>query len=170
MKKPCRPELTAEKLRETLRYDPETGLFFWRCNRQGGAKAGTIAGCFDAGGYVRVTCLGRTYPAHRLAWLYVTGMWPTNEVDHINGDRSDNRWANLRAAESSQNSMNRAVRRNCASGVKGLSQLPSGSWLGAIYKQGKCWKKESKDKDLVIQWLGQTRKSLHGEFASDGTR
>lgn len=99
-------ELTSERLRELLDYDPETGVFTNRFSR-GAAKAGAVAGrSIGSSGYLRIMVSGRHYLAHRLAWLYMTGEWPKEEVDHINRDKIDNRWANLREATRTDNAIN----------------------------------------------------------------
>ena len=88
--------LTAERLREVLRYDPETGLWQWRTTIAKRARAGSPAGTLKRSGYVRINIFGVAYPSHRLAWLYVYGRWPSQTIDHINGNRADNRICNLR--------------------------------------------------------------------------
>lgn len=97
--------MTAEKLRETLSYDREAGRFTWRINR-GKAKVGAEAGYFN-GGYRYINIRWGSFPAHRLAWLYVHGRWPEGEIDHKNLNRSDNRFDNLREATGTQNMANR---------------------------------------------------------------
>jgi hypothetical protein len=101
--------LTAERLRELLDYDPETGRFIWRKDHPTAKhiKAGSVAGTKNGRGYWVIGVAGAKYVAHRLAWLYVTGEWPAHLVDHENGDRLDNRFANLREATDSQNNFNR---------------------------------------------------------------
>jgi|SRR5262249_13953776 len=91
-----RPLVTAERLREVLSYDPETGTFTWRVSG-GGRRTSGVAGHHDRAwkGYVCIAVDGRKYRAQRLAFLYMTGDWPPAQIDHINGDTSDNRWANL---------------------------------------------------------------------------
>jgi hypothetical protein len=86
--------LTAERLREQLRYDAETGVFTRRVG-SGHARAGDMAGTVHSTGYVRISIDGGKYTAHHLAWLYVHGVWPY-QIEHINRKRSDNRIANLR--------------------------------------------------------------------------
>lgn len=114
--------ITAAKVRELLIYEPETGRFIWRVDRGTAIKAGSAAGYTRSDGYkiFSFTEHGH-YLGHRLAWLYMTGEWPPAMVDHINGDPSDNRWANLRAATRSQNMMNMALPPRNTSGVKGVS-------------------------------------------------
>lgn len=99
-------DLTVERLRELLDYDPDTGLFTWRVRTRNSVKFGDVAGCFSSTGYWQIQIDGRKHRAHRLAWLYVTGEWPTSDLDHINGIRDDNRIANLRAATRSENGQN----------------------------------------------------------------
>jgi hypothetical protein len=103
-------DLTASRLRELLRYDPHTGVFVWLVGRRGfagAAKAGRSAGTAHASGYVRIGIDGREYLAHRLAWFYVFGFWPREQIDHVNGDRSDNRLDNLREVSNQTNCENR---------------------------------------------------------------
>lgn len=112
-------ELTAERLRELLDYDPKTGNFTWLCSR-GTRIKGEIAGSRNPEGYIQIRADRGTYRAHRLAWLITHGVWPTNEIDHINGDRSDNRLENLRDVSRTTNSQNMRVAGSCSiSGIMG---------------------------------------------------
>lgn len=129
--------LTYERLRELFHYDPATGLFT-RLVRQGHTHPGEIAGGLSEKGYVRIYIDGRKYRAHRLAWLYVTGEWPENEIDHKNTDRSDNRWDNLRPATGAENSRNRRTPSNNTSGFKGVFwQKREKRWHAVIDLNGK---------------------------------
>jgi hypothetical protein len=99
-------DLTIERLKELLRYDAETGEFWWRVRRPGRAKLTEPAGCTREGGY-RVICVDQhTYRAHRLAVLYVTGEWPKYEIDHQHGKTADNRFAELRDVPHALNAQN----------------------------------------------------------------
>jgi len=119
-------ELTQERLKELLHYDPETGVFTWLVNR-GSAKAGMPTSGTNRPGYVRVRVDGELYYAHRLAFLYMTGSFPDKglHTDHINRDRSDNRWENLRCVTRSINFHN--------SGAAGCSfHKAANKWQAAI--------------------------------------
>lgn len=98
--------LNAEELRHLCEYDPDTGFFRWR-EKYSGRKKGETCGHLHATGYVRMCVKLKTYPAHRLAWLYVHGVWPEGEVDHINHIKTDNRICNLRAVSKNYNQQNR---------------------------------------------------------------
>ncbi len=136
--------LTVERLRETLAYDPATGVFAWRHDRHGRGKphkAGDVAGHVHKGhGYVVIKIDGAGYLGHRLAWLYVHGVWPSRDVDHRNQIRDDNRIENLRLASIHQNLMNVRRRETNTSGFKGVTfrkKHPSRPWRATINLYGK---------------------------------
>lgn len=109
--------LTADWLRDHFEYDPETGRFkrLWPVViGRGGVRhlAGTLTGALHKDGYIYVGINKRLYVEHRLAWLWMTGSWPKAEVDHIDGNRSNNRWDNLREATVQQNRMNTTGQRS----------------------------------------------------------
>lgn len=108
-----------ELLREKLNYDPETGVFTWR---HAGPRwcAGDVATKRMSHGYLRISLGGSRYLAHRLAWLYVYGVWPRPGLDHINGTVDDNRIANLRLADQRQNSANTRLNRRNKTGRRGV--------------------------------------------------
>ena len=114
-------ELTAEKLRELLHYEPETGIFTRKVSTSNQVKASDIAGSVNGGGYLQIKMLSRTHKAHRLAWLYVYGAWPTDQIDHINRIRTDNRISNLREVSHKQNGQNRSKSSHNTSGHPGVS-------------------------------------------------
>jgi hypothetical protein len=99
-------ELTAARLREIVSYDADTGIFRWAAPRRK-IRVGAVAGTLSKRGYIDLCIDCRVYKAHRLAWLYVYGEWPAGLIDHVNGDKADNRLANLRPADKSQNGANR---------------------------------------------------------------
>lgn len=100
--------LTQNRLRQVLNYDPETGVFRFAKGRRKGQTVGTV---HDARGFLKVSIDGQSHLLHRLAWLWMTGAMPRWNVEHINGDHGDNRWANLREGERSQKRQYRAPRR-----------------------------------------------------------
>lgn len=128
--------LTQERLRETLSYDKDTGLFTWVKPQRRTDRLGQTAG-FDVNGYVGI-CIGlKKYMAHRLAWLYVTGEWPSDEIDHRNRVRSDNRFDNLRSATHHKNTFNQSLRKNI-SGVTGVAwDAVNEKWRAHISPNGK---------------------------------
>lgn len=125
-------KLTADRARELLAYDHETGALTWRVNRSR-TKAGAAAGRINEDGYCRVKIDRVEHYAHRVIWLLVHGEFPTGEIDHINRSPADNRLVNLRPATRSANSFNRGVQSNSKSGVKGVHwNKSSRSWLATL--------------------------------------
>lgn len=116
-----------EYLVSRMKYDPETGDFVRIKSVPGNkGKAGNKAGSVGVYGYVLINFRGVKKPAHRLAWLYMTGDWPGFDIDHMNCDRSDNRWSNLREAPGSINSHNHR-QAHSQSKTKLLGASPVGS-------------------------------------------
>jgi hypothetical protein len=114
--------LSVERLREVLRYDAATGVFTWRVARNNRNPIGAVAGNSPGrGGYTRIRIDRRAHSAHRLAWLYVTGEWPSGEIDHKDGNPSNNAISNLRQASRAQNEWNKDAPRTNTSGVKGVN-------------------------------------------------
>lgn len=114
-------ELTQQILKSLLTYDPTTGLFTYAKARPR-VKVGAVAGHLHKGhGYIQIKVNGKLYLAHRLAWLYTYGVWPSDQLDHINRDRTDNRLINLREVTQAQNCQNRPLQSNATSGVKGVT-------------------------------------------------
>lgn len=98
--------ITQERLKELLHYEEATGVFTWKVARRGEVKCGVEAGCIYSNGYRVIKIAGKRYGAHRLAWLYVHGAFPTDEIDHINHIKDDNSIVNLREATRKQNAEN----------------------------------------------------------------
>lgn len=121
-------DLTQAQLKELLHYDPDTGIFTWKQPRSG-VVVGAVAGRKDTAGYWAIQIYRRIFRAHRLAWLYVYGSWPSRDIDHINRARDDNRLCNLREATRSENSYNR-LKKSDRQGVPGVYQKRGKSiWL-----------------------------------------
>ena len=135
-----RPRLTQERLREILHYDPETGEFRWLQRMSNRAKVGDIAGSAAEGGYRRMRIAGRSYRAHQLAWLYMTGEWGRPTIDHRDRDPANNRWSNLRRATQSNNNANRRRQRDNTSGFKGVHfDRKSERWIARLGKNGRSF-------------------------------
>lgn len=129
--------LTLEEARQILSYDPATGKLTWIVNRSRKVRAGANAGAVSHG-YVRIKVDGKPYAAHRVAWLLTTGRWPAAQIDHINGDRSDNRLVNLREATNSENHQNLPVLVTNKSGYTGVSWNKARcKWQAFIVKDGR---------------------------------
>jgi len=115
--------LTQARLKELLHYDPATGAFTWACpsafgsRRSPGARVGRIA----RNGYLEIGVDYRRHGAHRLAWLYMAGGWPKAEVDHVDLDKANNRWDNLREATHQQNQWNIREHADNVARLKGVS-------------------------------------------------
>ena len=112
--------ITQSELKQLLNYNPDTGEFTWLKPNSYFTKAGSIAGTIDTNKYRRIRVNGKRYMAHRLAWLYMTGNFPDKYIDHINHSVDDNAISNLRQATPSQNNSNARIKKNNASGYKGV--------------------------------------------------
>lgn len=112
--------MTRDELLNILHYEPSTGIFKWKAYI-GHIVPGKIAGSLSDQGYIRIGVSKKDYKAHRLAWLYMTGNFPLVEIDHINRNRSDNRWENLRLATAKQNRENLSTRSDNTSGFRGVA-------------------------------------------------
>lgn len=123
--------ISAEEARQLLDYDPETGYLMWRVPRRG-VRPDRLAGCPRRNGYAFVFVDGKFYLAHRVAWAVHTGSWPSANIDHVNGVKSDNRWVNLRLATTVENGRNRGAPSNNTSGFKGVSRNKK-RWASSIY-------------------------------------
>jgi HNH endonuclease/AP2 domain len=127
-----------ERVMEVLDYDPDTGIFRWKVRLSNSIHVGDIAGSPDGEGYLMIRLDNRYYKAHRLAWLYVHGAWPDDQIDHINTDPADNRIANLRQATQLLNKQNsRRSHRDSASRYLGVSwDRARSKWLAQICVNG----------------------------------
>ncbi|WP_313349378.1 HNH endonuclease [Paracoccus sp. (in: a-proteobacteria)] len=148
-----------EALHQLLRYDPETGQLFWRergpewfsdgAGRYTANRAARIWNTKYAGkpalygvdsghGYRKGSIVGSNVYAHRAIWAMQTGTWPSEDIDHINGDRSDNRWVNLRSVSRRVNAKNARRRSTNTSGMMGVEQYGAhGRWRARIMVDGR---------------------------------
>lgn len=129
--------LTQTDLKKQLSYNPDTGIFIW-IEKRAGVKFNSVAGSYSKQGYFRITINHIEYKAHRLAWLYMTGEMPKEFIDHINGDRLDNRFCNLREATNTQNNYNTGMLPTNTSGIKGVRiNKKTGRWHAQASVKGK---------------------------------
>jgi len=127
---------TQERVKLLLNYDPATGVFRWKAARRKD-KAGKIAGSDNGKGYIQITIDGVRYAAHRLAWLYVFGRWPADEIDHIDGCRAHNAISNLREADRFLNNQNVSrARINNSTGMLGVTRRRN-KYIAQIHAFGK---------------------------------
>lgn len=166
----ARMPLTAERLRDALHYCPVTGHWSWKNpNTKGNAKKGARAGSNSrADGYraIRVDC--KNYLEHRLAFFYMTGAWPTEEIDHIDGNRANNAWSNLREVTRIQNIWNNRAKRHSETGLKGVERYGR-QWLARV-RIGNGQRLRigifATAEEASAAYLATVR-SLHGAYAAD---
>jgi len=161
--------ITQKRLKELVHYDPETGVFTNLVERRG-VDVGDTLGSIHTRGYLIIPLGGVKYIAHRLAWLYVYGEFPPNDVDHIDRVRTNNKISNLRLCTQRENNINSSKRKTNRSGYKGVNwDKTRGAWRAQI---------QSNKKKIIIgrfispalAYLAYCRegKKLHGEFFSYG--
>ena len=162
-------ELTQEKLKSTLDYNPVTGIFKWQARRSG-VKADLLAGTKQKNGYMAVCIDRKRFYLHRLAWLYITGAWPKEFIDHINEIKFDNRFKNLREANNSQNMCNYNTRKDGTSGYMGAHYYKAyDKYMGQITKNGKKYfLGYFNTPEKAHEAYCKKAKELHGEFANFG--
>ena len=157
-------KLTQERLKQVLTYSPETGLFYWLCNRwrvKAGSRAGSVS---PSTGYRIIRLFQKNHAEHRLAWFYMKGEWPPSEIDHDDLNRQNNKWSNLRSATSSQNKANRRARGAYPKGVS--FHKASGLFSSRVYSGGKQISLGYfKTPELAHQAYRDAAPKYHGEFA-----
>lgn len=161
--------LTQEQLKARVKYDLDTGIFTWAITGGARSKQGDIAGCFNNKGYWCIRIGDKAYKAHRLAFLYVLGKFPEKQVDHIDGNKANNSWCNLRECTNSQNQMNTGISKRNSSLDKGIFKNPCGKYrvqLGINNK--KCYLGLFTDLEEARKVVREFREQLHGEFANHG--
>lgn len=124
-------DISLEEVRRALTYNPETGEMHWTPEERPRRRR-DLAGCVDRLGYVVIRVGGKLRGGHRLAWLLHYGKWPAHEIDHINGNRADNRIQNLRDVPHAANQRNHPARRL----LVGAAPTEDGRWSSAVHKYG----------------------------------
>lgn len=128
--------VTVERVKELLAYDPETGIFTWKLDRNSLVKKGDAAGGVSKFGHIVLRADHKFVLAHRAAWAITHGDWPKTDIDHINGDPADNRIANLRIVSRGHNLQNqRKAHRDSKSGLLGVKQVGK-KWYAKIMAAG----------------------------------
>ena len=177
-------KLTAEIAREFLDYSPETGELTWKLRARYWFKTSRSFNSWNAKfayktafyigdqGYRKGSILGKTYKAHRVIWLWMTGEWP-DHTDHINGVRNDNRWSNLRNVNAAGNSKNSKLRSDNTSGRVGIYQRKdSGAWVAEMWISGekRKWQCESKEKAILRRKAAEVLYGFHENHGRTGRR
>lgn len=160
-----RSDITAECVRERLYYNPENGVFVWTNPPYEHRRlAGKIAGSNRAG-YLVIKLNGFGYMAHRIAWLYVYGAMPAGRINHADGDKLNNRLANIRIATPAQNCAN-AARKAGKQTPKGVRKLPSGRYQARIKHSGimRTIGTFNSHEAAAIAYFSESQR-LNGEFA-----
>lgn len=162
-------QLTQEHLKTQLHYDPLTGALSWLVNR-GPARAGSVIRTKNKQ-YLSVMLGGKNYLQHKIAWLYMTGYYPAvfEDIDHINRDRGDNTWSNLRLCTRAQNQCNTLAYSNNTSGFKGVSFCTTNKvWRAQVLVNGVSYSSTHNTKEAAALAATNLRNKLHGEFANHG--
>lgn len=154
----------ADRLRDVVLYDATTGVFRWKnpAGKRASFLRGKIAGCKNAYGYRVIRVDGVLFQASRLAWLYTHGVPPHEEIDHINGDVSDNRLSNLREATRVQNGTNQGPNCRSLSGIRGVRWHSGDRRWQARYK-GKWLGNFLSKEDAALAYVKHVS-AIHGEF------
>ena len=164
--------MSIELLRIEVSYNPNTGTFTYINNLFRSFKS-TEAGYIGSDGYIHISINGKDYKAHRLAYALMLGHFPSDGfvVDHINGDKLDNRWSNLRLATHAQNIQNSKLRSDNSSGFKGVTYRKSHKkFIGQVNFNGKPYYTGfySRAEDCAAE-LKNIRENLHKEFTNHGS-
>jgi HNH endonuclease/AP2 domain len=162
--------LTHARLLELVHYEPETGIFTWKARPGKGHRPGKRIGTLSSSGYLIGYLDYSRYPLHRVAWFYMTGRWPTDEIDHKNRQKTDNHFANLREATHGQNTINGKTRCDNTSGYRGVhvhNRRNTIKYSSAIGFNGKQLHLGTFDTpEAAYAAYCKAAETMHGEFAT----
>lgn len=158
-------KITQEEIKELLSYDEKTGFFTWIAPTKGNRIKGARAGFQHSNGYRYIRLKGKDRYEHRLVFLYVTATYPKNEVDHINRNKNDNRFCNLREATRAENVRNVESRKDNSSGTSGVHWCNTHrKWIVQVQVNGKRIKGQFKSKEEAVEHRNTLVKEKHGVF------
>ncbi len=157
--------ITLEQLKTVLRYEPETGKWFWLVQTRGSFPGDEAGGPHPVHEYIRLSIGSQTYYSSVLAWFYMTGEWPATEIDHRDTDRTNNRWGNLRLATHSQNMYNRSVTVRNKTGYKGVIQYEYGFTARIVHAKTLYCLGTFSDPVQAAKAYDREAIRLHGRFA-----
>lgn len=154
--------MTQEELKTLVNYDPITGIFI-------NLKRGEVVNYIRGKGYLGIQLNKTKYYLHRLAWLYMTGIMP-EQVDHIDTNKTNNKWNNLRIADNSSNQHNKNLQSNNTSGVKGVCwDKINSKWIAKVNFKSRCYNLgRFASIPEAEEAIKQKRLSLHGEYTNHG--
>lgn len=172
MRRPARMDggrtlIAVERLRQEFTYDAASGVI----RSLSGRAKGRIEGAKSPNGYLKLRLDGVNLYAHRVAWALVHGSWPENDIDHINGERDDNRLSNLRALKRHENLQNMRKRRPGRSGVRGITwDKQTQTWRAQLSAQGKRINiGRFRDKEMAEQAYLEAKR-LHHPFSEEASQ
>lgn len=156
--------LTADTAKSIWRYEPLTGHFYWLLSPKYDVAIGSKAGWFD-GKYYRLSYKGKRYKCSRVAWLITYGEWPAEQIDHINGIKSDDRIENLRKATNAQNACNALAKSSSYLGLRGISKKRYGYQVLLGKNGGTVYVGHFKTIEAATAARDSAARELHGDFA-----
>lgn len=158
--------IEVDELRRRIHYDPQTGLMVWKIKVAVRSNAGDLAlNYVNKRGYKTGSIMNKNYQAHRVAWAIYYGNWPEGEIDHINGDPSDNRIDNLRLATRAENCRNTKIHSNNSCGLKGVYwHKVSLAWHATIYANERIYLGSFSTKEEAHEAYCKASEKYHGQF------
>lgn len=160
--------ITQDYVKKFYIYEPDTGNFIWAVHRHGSKGVGSVAGKTDSHGYIQIRLNGKSHLAHRIAFIYMTGLAPHDkEIDHVDGVRNNNSWSNLRACNRRQNQQNKIFISDSATGIRGVFKRKNKNAYDVVVSVGGKNRYFGRFPDLEFAELVaiEARNKYHGLFA-----